>query len=94
MSYHPFLHISGHQYIRSKMKTESSFAPAATMFYTDLEKLRGLKSPVDYGSGIEYANGIKDSLFPMTNVGLQVRFERVNTLLMSFCVFNRNISID
>jgi hypothetical protein len=28
------------------------------MAYTDLQTLRGLSSPVDYGSGIEYADGI------------------------------------
>jgi hypothetical protein len=50
----------------------SSFAPAATMFYTDLEKLDGLTTPTDYGSGIEYADGIVDSLFPNTDVGVQV----------------------
>ena len=50
----------------------SSFAPAVAMFYTDLEKLAGLSSPTDYGSGVEYANGIGESLFPNTNVGLQV----------------------
>lgn len=50
----------------------SSFAPAAAMFYTDLEKLQGLTTPVDYGSGIEYANGILNSLFPQTNMGLQI----------------------
>ena len=50
----------------------SSFAPAATMFYTDLDKLDGLRKPVDYGSGIEYADGIVDSLFPDTNMGVQV----------------------
>jgi hypothetical protein len=28
------------------------------MSYTDLQTLRGLSSPVDYGSGVEYANGM------------------------------------
>ena len=50
----------------------SSFAPAASMFYTDLEELRGLRSPIDYGSGIEYADGLKTSIFPSTEMGLQV----------------------
>ena len=34
------------------------FQPAATMFYTDIQTLRGLDAPVDYGSGIEYADGL------------------------------------
>jgi hypothetical protein len=42
------------------------------MFYTDIQTLRGLDRPVDYGSGIEYANGIMDSLFPDQHVGLQI----------------------
>ena len=50
----------------------SDFAPAAAMVYTDIETLRGLNYPTDYGSGIEYADGIIDSLFPMSAVGLQV----------------------
>jgi hypothetical protein len=28
------------------------------MFYTDIQTLRGLNKPVDYGSGIEYADGL------------------------------------
>ena len=52
----------------------SSFAPAAAMFYTDLEELKGLISPTDYGSGVEFANGIHNSLFPSIDVGLQVSF--------------------
>jgi len=55
----------------------SSFAPAAAMVYTDLETLRGLVRPVDYGSGIEYADGITNSLFPDSHVGLQVRLMTV-----------------
>jgi hypothetical protein len=31
------------------------------MVYTDIQTLRGLDHPVDYGSGIEYANGLLDS---------------------------------
>lgn len=50
----------------------STFAPAAAMVYSDIQTLRGLDKPVDYGSGIEYADGILDSLFP-EGVGLQVR---------------------
>lgn len=50
----------------------ASFAPAAAMVYTDLATLRGLDKPVDYGSGVEYGNGIFDSLFPNDVVGLQI----------------------
>lgn len=44
------------------------------MVYTDLEKLRGLSSPVDYGSGVEYADGVLNSLFAGYNdgVGIQI----------------------
>ena len=42
------------------------------MVYTDLKGLKGLDKPTDYGSGIEYADGILDSLFPNVDVGLQV----------------------
>jgi hypothetical protein len=50
----------------------SNFAPAAAMVYTDIQTLRGLSEPADYGSGIEYADGILDSLFPHQHVGLQI----------------------
>lgn len=50
----------------------NEFTPAAAMVYTDLETLAGLKKPIDYGSGIEYADGIIDSLFPGQGVGLQI----------------------
>jgi hypothetical protein len=39
------------------------------MFYTDIQTLRGLDSPVDYGSGIEYADGLAQA-FPRS--GLQI----------------------
>lgn len=42
------------------------------MVYTDIQTLRGLDKPVDYGSGVEYADGILDSLFPEQHVGLQI----------------------
>jgi hypothetical protein len=35
-----------------------AFFPAATMVYTDIQTLRGLEEPADYGSGIEYAKGM------------------------------------
>jgi len=41
------------------------------MVYTDIQTLRGLDNPVDYGSGIEYADGVLD-LFPPEDVGLQI----------------------
>ena len=45
--------------------------PAAAMFYTDLRKLRGLDVPVDYGSGVEYADGILlQSGIPALQMGL------------------------
>jgi hypothetical protein len=40
------------------------------MVYTDIQTLRGLDAPVDYGSGVEYANGLLGDLFE--NVGLQM----------------------
>ena len=42
------------------------------MVYTDLENLKGLIRPTDYGSGVEFADGILNSLFPNIDVGLQV----------------------
>lgn len=38
-----------------------AFDPAATMVYTDIQTLRGLDQPVDYGSGIEYAQGLTET---------------------------------
>jgi hypothetical protein len=40
----------------------SHFRPAAAMVYTDIQNLRGLDQPVDYGSGIEYATGLVEAL--------------------------------
>jgi hypothetical protein len=45
------------------------FVPPATMMYTDLQTLRGLADPADYGSGIEYAVGLAEA-FPTS--GMQV----------------------
>lgn len=50
----------------------SSFSPAAVMVYTDIESLNGLDQPIDYGSGVEYADGILHSLFDTVEVGLQI----------------------
>jgi hypothetical protein len=49
--------------------------PAAVMVYTDLQTLRGLDHPVDYGTGIEYADGALKAASPPDNplgVGLQL----------------------
>jgi hypothetical protein len=35
-----------------------NYFPAATMFYTDIQTLRGMDTPVDYGSGVEYAKAL------------------------------------
>lgn len=53
-------------------KSRGSFAPAATMLYTDIQTLRGLDEPVDYGSGVEYGDGLLDSVFVGESVGLQI----------------------
>jgi len=55
-----------------RLEPMSSFAPAAVMVYTDLETLQGLDKPTDYGSGIEYADGIFNSLFLNSAMGLQI----------------------
>lgn len=34
------------------------FHPACTMAYTDINELKGLDQPADYGSGIEFAKGM------------------------------------
>ncbi|KAG7348473.1 cellulase H protein [Nitzschia inconspicua] len=39
------------------------FVPAAVMTYTDIHKLQGLTEPADYGSGIEYTQGLVEA-FP------------------------------
>ena len=39
------------------------------MFYTDLQSLQGLDIPADYGSGVEYADGLVQA-YP--NSGLQI----------------------
>ena len=40
------------------LPTREEVLPAAYMVYTDLQKLEGLSEPTDYGSGIEFANGL------------------------------------
>ncbi|KAL7530978.1 hypothetical protein ACHAWF_003586 [Thalassiosira exigua] len=56
----------------------ASFVPAAFMVYTDIETLKGLWEPADYGSGVEYADGALD-MFPAphhrgkrSSTGLQI----------------------
>ena len=44
----------------------SIFVPSSFMVYTDLQSLRGLWAAVDYGSGIQYGDGLLD-LFPSTD---------------------------
>jgi hypothetical protein len=57
---------------RNSTLPRSCFAPAAVMVYTDIQSLVGLDKPVDYGSGIEYANGLLESVFQGQDVGLQI----------------------
>jgi hypothetical protein len=52
-------------------KPRSSFFPAVAMVYTDIQTLRGLDTPVDYGSGVEFANGLLDSVLSQ-EIGLQI----------------------
>jgi len=57
---------------RGSTEPRQSFVPAAAMVYTDIQSLRGLEYPIDYGSGVEYGEGLVNSLFPNENVGLQI----------------------
>lgn len=50
--------VTGQQNCRLTIPTRESFLPAAFMFYTDIQKLLGLTVPADYGSGVEYADGL------------------------------------
>jgi hypothetical protein len=43
--------------------TLSQYVPSAFMVYTDLASLKGLWEPTDYGSGVEYADGVLN-IFP------------------------------
>jgi hypothetical protein len=50
-----------------------SFVPAAFMAYTDIQTLRGLNAPIDYGSGIEYASGLlQEQVSPVADTALQI----------------------
>lgn len=57
---------------RNSTTSRGDLAPAAVMVYTDIQTLRGLDTPADYGSGIEYANGLLDSVLVGQDVGLQI----------------------
>lgn len=46
---------------QDSIPTKQSVLPAAFMFYTDIQTVRGLTAPVDYGSGIEFANALIDN---------------------------------
>jgi hypothetical protein len=53
----------GNNNITTHQMSVSSFVPSSFMVYTDLQSLRGLWAAADYGSGIQYADGLLD-LFP------------------------------
>jgi len=55
-------------------KPRDQFAPAAVMVYTDLDQLEGLKEPANEGRGIQFADGLLNSVFPSvkSDIGLQV----------------------
>ena len=60
----------GDDFIDNKQQLSiSSFVPSAFMVYTDLQTLRGLWAATDYGSGIQYANGLLDQ-FPSAPVAV------------------------
>ena len=66
-----FLHLLS--FLRSFLRSFStttpvtSFYPAATMVYSDIQTLRGVDIPVDYGSGVEYAHGLAQA-FPESGI--------------------------
>jgi hypothetical protein len=78
--------------------TIANFVPAAFMVYTDLATLNGLWEPTDYGSGIEYADGILD-LFPLheygdkSSIGLQVSLLQHNTTVDTLMYDSTHISL-
>lgn len=69
---------AGRQHIKEESSnshpppTEASILPSTFMFYTDIQSLRGLTEPVDYGSGIEYADGLVQLFRGRTAVQLQI----------------------
>jgi hypothetical protein len=51
--------------------TVADFLPAATMVYTDIQTLSGLKTPIDYGSGVQDAVGVTlEGQVPGLQIGL------------------------
>jgi len=56
----------------ARRQRQADFWPAAAMTYTDAASLVGLGDPADYGSGVEYADGLLESAFPGGDVGLQI----------------------
>ena len=78
--------------------TIANFVPAAFMVYTDLATLNGLWEPTDYGSGIEYADGILD-IFPLhehgdkSSIGLQVSLFQHNTTVDTLMYHSTHISL-
>ena len=59
------------EYLRSTNDFAAGRAAAAVMVYTDIQTVRGLDKPVDYGSGIEFADG-EIALLSSNNTGLQI----------------------
>lgn len=53
--------------------TMEQVVPAAVMVYTDLQTLAGLETPADYGSGIEYANGLFFDSLPTTEQAVDLQ---------------------
>lgn len=58
--------------IKSGGLSISDFVPSTFMVYTDLASLKGLWEPTDYGSGIEYADGLLN-LFPSRQTSTKKR---------------------
>lgn len=64
-----------HYETRMPVPRPDTEVPAAIMVYTDIQKLKGLDQPTDYGTGIEYADGALRLASPPNNklgIGLQV----------------------
>lgn len=62
-------HLPEHTSRTSETQSLEYFVPSTTMVYTDIQTLRGLTHPADYGSGIEYAWGLAEA-FP--DSGIQI----------------------
>jgi len=56
-----------------RMNNIKDFIPSAVMVYTSLFSFEnGTSLPTDYGSGVEYADGLLNSIFPNEEIGLQI----------------------